>query len=223
MSTGKDAAHPKFPESSSCRMQTRINIQDMRNGNKSCLKTSGTLHMGSQIHILRSDASLNDIKENSMSVDSDDDQSDPVSHLTTLATLSLAESSETTALLHCQRQIFGLPKAMCLFGKDRDCDGHIEHVRSEWVIFENETKTHIKVNGKQSKDKIGNLDLYRPILISFNKINYKDLTSHDLKSAGFACCNICNQEHERNKIWQRDSISLDYSNIPLQPTDCVHI
>ena len=73
------------------------------------------------------------------------------------------------------------------------------------------------------KDKIGNLDLYRPILISFHKINYKDLTSQDLKCAGFACCNICHQEHERDKIWQRASISLDYSNLPPQPTQCVHI
>ena len=222
VSTGKDAAHPKFPEGSSCRVQTRrINNQEISNGKTSCLTTSGTLHMGSQIHISRSDGSLNDFEEDPVSFDSDDDHSDPVSHLATLATLSLAESSETTALLHSQRQIFGLPKAMCLFGKE--CDGHIDHVRSEWVIFENETNTHIKVNGKRSKDKIGNLDLYRPILISFHKINYKDLNSQDSKCAGFACCNICHQEHERDKIWQRASISLDYSNLPSQPTECVHI
>jgi len=223
VSTGKDAPHPKFPQSSSCRMQTGINIQDMRNGNTS---NPGTLHMGSQIHLSLSDASSNDIEEEPMLLDSDDDHSDddhsdPVSHLTTRATLSLAELSETTALLHSQRQIFGLSKAMCLFGKD--CDGHVDHARSEWVIFENETNTHIKVNGTRSQHKIGNLDLYRPILISFHKIMYKDLTSNDLKSAGFACCNICHQEHERDKIWQRASISLDYSNLPPQPTECVHI
>ena len=86
VSTGKDAPHPKFPQSSSCRMQTEINIQDMCNGNTSCLKNSGTLHMGSQIHMSLSDASSNDFEENPMSLDSDDDHSDPVSHLTTLAT-----------------------------------------------------------------------------------------------------------------------------------------
>jgi len=223
-SSNTEGSQTRSPERNRGTGPRAIN-SDMHLGNAQSHKIATTLRQDSdnptflpaQLHenIFQDDFGFTDCFESSVNCSDEDADS------STTSQLNLQDKNETTALLNGQSQIFGFPKAVCLFGKD--CVEHSSHVRSEWIVFDYETNTQIQIHGKASKDRFSNLDLYNPILTSFHHINYKDSTSLQLQSAGFACCNTCHQEHERDMIWQRASIPMDHSKLPTKLSECVHI